>query len=109
MDSRYPKDYRPSVKKDRSDTNQEYWDGDKIKEKIKSYNLSSTNIQPQIQVSKKDKRHRSRQRDHSATEVNATKVVKKNKDKAKDLSHFKYYTCKQKGYYASKCPKKPRK
>ncbi len=40
--------------------------------------------------------------------VNATKVVKKDKDKAKDLSHIKYYTCKQKDYYANKYPEKPK-
>ncbi len=34
--------------------------------------------------------------------ANVSKVAKKDKDKAKDLSHVKYYTCKQKGYYANK-------
>ena len=42
------------------------------------------------------------------TSVNAT-TVRKNKDKnkdKKDLSNIECYTCKQKGYYASKCPEK---
>lgn len=30
--------------------------------------------------------------------VNITKFVKKDKDKAKDLSHVQYYTYKQKGH-----------
>ncbi len=66
------------------------------------HNSSSAN-QLQIQASKKDKRH---WEDHPATGVNATEVAKKDKDKAKDLSHIKYYTCKQKGHYANKCPEK---
>ena len=39
---------------------------------------------------------------------NTIEVAKKNKDqnKAKDLSFIKCYTCKQKGYYANKYPKK---
>lgn len=36
--------------------------------------------------------------------MNTTKIVKKdkNKNKAKDLSYIKYYTYKQKDYYAKK-------
>ena len=40
--------------------------------------------------------------------INAT-AVRKNKDKdknKKDFSNIKCYTCKQKDYYANKCPKK---
>lgn len=44
-------------------------------------------------------------RDHPITMVNATKIAKKDKDKAKNRSHIKYYICKQKDYYANKCPK----
>ncbi len=28
------------------------------------------------------------------------------KDKAKNMGHVKCYTCKQKGHYVNKCPKK---
>ena len=49
------------------------------------------------------------QRNRPATEVNATKVVKKEKNKAKDLSYVKYYTFKQlKDHYANKRPDKPK-
>ena len=67
------------------------------KDKAKSYNFSSANTsQPQTQTSKKDKRHGSRQGGHLAIEVNITEVSKKNrnKNKAKNLSHIKCYTCK---------------
>ena len=40
--------------------------------------------------------------------VNATTIRKdkdKNKDK-KELSNIEYYSCKQKGFYANKCPEK---
>lgn len=38
---------------------------------------------------------------------NTINIVKKDKDKnKKDLSYIKYYTYKQKGYYANKYPKK---
>ena len=77
----------------------------KDKEKAKSHNLSSAN-QPQAQASKK--RQKRRQGGLSATGVNATKVAKKDKDKAKDLSHVKYYTCKQKGHHTSQCFEKPK-
>ena len=66
----------------------------KDKEKAKSHLLFSAN-QPQTKASKKNKRHRSWQ-GHSAIDVYATKITKKNKDNAKDLSHIKNYTCKQK-------------
>ena len=75
----------------------------KDKNKTKSYNSSSAN-QPQTQATKKDKC--GCRENYLAIVVNATEIVKKNKDKAKDLSHIKCYTCKQKGYYANKCPEK---
>ena len=94
LDSKCPKRRRPSVKKDKNDT---YWEhrnkASKDKKKAKSHPLSSAN-QPQTQVLKKDKRHKS-WRGHLATGVNAIEVAKKNKDKIKDLSHIKCYTCKQ--------------
>ncbi len=59
IDSRCPKDYRPSVKKDKDKANWEYWDGDK--NKTKSYNLSlTTTSYPQTQVFKKNKRYGNR-------------------------------------------------
>ncbi len=107
IDFRCPKGYKPSVKKDKDDANRKHRDEapNKDKDKAKSYNSSSTN-QPQTQASKKHKRHGSRQRGHLATGDNATEVAKKDKDKAKDLNHIQYYTCKQKGHYANKCPEK---
>ena len=108
IDSRCPKRHKPSVKKDK---NNAYWEhhneaSNKDKKKAKSHPSSSAN-QLQTQASKKDKRHGNWQ-GHLATGVNATEVAKKNKDKAKDLSHIECYTYKQKGYYANKCPKKPK-
>ncbi len=86
------KGHRPSVKKDKQDT---YWEHrDKVsknKKKAKSQNFSSTN-QPQTQALKKNKL--GRRGGHPATGINATKVAKKDKDKAKDLSHVECYTCK---------------
>lgn len=40
--------------------------------------------------------------------VNTTEIVKKNKnkDKAKNFSYIKCYTCKQKSYYTNKYPEK---
>lgn len=106
MDFRFPRGYRTSVKKDKDDSNWEYRNGDKDKGKAKSYNRFANN-QPPTQASKKDKRYRNRQ-GHPITEVNVTEVSKKNKDKdkAKNLSYIKCYTCKQKGHYANKYPEK---
>ncbi len=75
----------------------------KDKKKTKSHNPFSAN-QPQTQAFKK--RQESWWGDYLATRVNATEVAKKDKDKDKDLSHVKYYTCKQKSHYANKCLKK---
>ena len=108
IDSKCPKRHRPSVKKDKNNAYREHHnEASKDKKKTKSHPLSSVN-QPQTQASKKNKRHGSWQ-GHSATEVNAIKVAKKDKDKAKDLSHIKCYTYKQKNHYASKYPKKIKK
>ena len=54
IDSKCPKGYCPSVKKDKEDANWEHRDeaSSKDKEKVKSHNLSSAN-QPQAQASKK--------------------------------------------------------
>ena len=105
IDSRCPKEYRSLVKKDKDNA---YWkhcnEAFKDEEKAKSHPSFSVN-QPQTQASKKNKRHRSRQ-GHLATRINVIKVVKKDKDKTKDLSHIKCYTCKQKGHYVNKYPKK---
>ena len=101
INSRYPKRHRPLVKKNKDNAYWEYRNElfNKDKEKTTSHPSSCAN-QPQTQASKKNTRHRSR-RGHTATEVNATEVAKKNKDKAKDLSHIKYYTYKQKSHYAN--------
>ena len=108
IDSRCPKKYRPLVKKDQDNAYQEHCNeaSNKNKKKAKSHPLFFAN-QPQTQASKKNKHHRIRQ-GYLATEVNATEVVKKDKDKVRDLSHIECYTCKQKGHYANKCPKKPK-
>ncbi len=104
IDSRWPKGYRSSVKKDKDNNNWEHRNEDKNKDKTTSQN-HSTNNQAQIQAFKKDKCHWNRQ-SHPPTEVNTTEMTKKDKDKAKNLSHIKCYTCKQKGHYANKCLKK---
>ncbi len=104
IDAKCPKGYRSLVKKDKENT---YWEhrneASKNKDKAKSHNSSFTH-QPQTQASKKDKR--GYRGGYPATEVNATEVAKKDKDKAKDLSHIKCYTCKQKGHYTNKCLEK---
>ncbi len=103
IDSRYPKGHRPLTKKE--DT---YWEprneASKNKNKAKSQTSSSAN-QPQTQALKKDKRGRwGGHRGYPTTGVNATKVVKKDKDKApKDMSNVKCYTYHQKGHYANSC------
>ncbi len=92
IDSRCLRHYRPLVKKDKDDANYKYRDK-APKDKAKSYNFFSAN-QSQTQTSKKNKRG-SHWGDHLVNKVNTTKVVKKDKDKVKDLSHIKYYTYKQ--------------
>ncbi len=92
IDVRYPKGHYLSVKKDIEDIYHKYCDETfKDKKKAKSYNSSFTN-QPQTQAPKKGK-HDCRER-HLAIGVDATKVTKKDKNKPKDLSHVKCYTCK---------------
>ncbi len=111
IDSRCSKGYRPLVKKDKDNT---YWEqrdetSNKDKEKAKCHNLLSSANQPQTQASNSKRRQRKgRGGGHPATGVNATKVVKKDKDKANDLSHVECYTYKQKGHYANKYPDKPK-
>ncbi len=105
IDSRCLKSYCLLAKKDKKDT---YWEphdkaSNKDKDKAKSHNSSSSANQPQTQAPKKDKRCRG---GHPATKVNVTEVAKKDKNKAKDLSHVECYICKQKGHYANKCPEK---
>ncbi len=111
IDSRCPKRYKPLVKKDKDDAYRKQCDEafNRDKEKAKSHNLLSSTNQPQTQAFNSKKRQRKGQRrGRPATGVNTTKVAKKNKDKAKDLSHIKYYTCKPKSYYVNKCPDKPK-
>ena len=93
------------VKKNKDNTYWKYRDEafNKDKDMAKSHNSFFTN-QPQMQASKKDKRGYCG--GHLATRVNTTEVAKKDKDKAKNLSHVKCYTCKQKGHYTNKCLKK---
>ncbi len=93
INSKCPKGYRLSVKKDKDNAYQKHCDeaSNKNKDKAKSHNSSSTN-QPQTQVAKKDKL--GRWGDYLATKINAIKVAKKDKDKTKDLSHVMCYTYK---------------
>ncbi len=105
INARCSKRYRSSVKKDKDNAYQEHRDeaSNKDKDTVKSHNSFSAN-QPQTQAFKKDKC--GRREGHPATGVNAIKVAKKDKDKTKELSYVKCYTCKQKGHYANKYPKK---
>ncbi len=107
IDSRYPKSHRPLAKKDKKDTYQKPRNkAFKDKDKVKSHTPTSAN-QPQTQAPKNNKR--SRRGDYPTTGVNVTEVVKKDKDKAKDLSYVECYTCKQKGHYVNKCSEKAKK
>ncbi len=109
IDFKCPKDHRLLAKKDKTDT---YWEpqnkASMNNNKAKSHSSSTSTNQPQTQASKKDKHgRRGGYEGHPATEVNATKVVKKDKT-PKNLSHIKCYTCYQKGYYITKCSYKPK-
>ena len=111
IDSRCPKRYKPLVKKDKDDTYREQHDetSNRDKKKAKSHNLLFSTNQPQTPASKSKKNQRKKQeRGHLAIGVNAIKLAEKDKDKAKDLSHIKCYTYKQKDHYANKCPNKPK-
>ena len=93
INSGYLKEYKPSIKKNKEyKANWKYQN--KNKNKVKSHNLSFANSQSQTQIFKKNKSHY--EKDHSAIRVNITKIAKKNKDKnkAKNLSYIKCYTCK---------------
>ncbi len=105
IDSRCPKRYRLLVKKNKDDAYWEYRNEifNKDKDKPKFHNSSFAN-QPQTQVVKEDMCDC--WRDHLATGVNSTKIVKKDKDKTKDLSYIKCYICEQKDHYVNKCLKK---
>lgn len=95
IDSRCLKSYKPLDKKEKNKACQKHYDRNKDKIKAKSHNaLFTYPSQPQTQAFKKNKCHRSYERDFSSTGVNATNIPKKDKDKAKDLSHIKYYTTK---------------
>lgn len=76
INSRYPKKYKPLVKKDKNDANQEHRNevSNKDKDIAKFHNLSFANSQPQTQISKKHQG--SWQEGYPATGVNATKVAK---------------------------------
>ena len=105
INSRYSKSYRPSTKKNKNNASRGHCNKTftNDKDKAKSHNSSIVN-QPQTQASKKDKR--GCWESYLATEVNITKIAKKNKEKDKDLSYVKCYTCKQKDHYANKCLEK---
>ena len=110
IDSRYSKGYKLSVKKNKDNA---YWEQcneatKRDKEKTKSHNPSSSANQPQTQAFSFKKCQRKGQGGYSATRINATKVAKKDKDKAIDLSHIECYICKQKGHYINMCSKKPK-
>ena len=49
-----------------------------------------------------------REKGYLTIEVNATKVAKKDKNKAKDLSYVEYYTYKQKDHYVNQYSDKPK-
>ncbi len=109
IDSKYSKGHRLLAKKDKEDI---YWEPQnevsKDKNKTKSHSSSTFANQSQPQALKKEKRGCWRgHRGHPATEVNATKVAKKNKT-PKNLSHIKYYICYQKDHSANKYPDKPK-
>ena len=106
IDSKYPKSYCLLVKKDKKDANWEYRDETyKDKDKAKSYTPSSAN---QLQAQAFKKRQENQRGGLLANGVNAIEVIKKNKDKAKNLSYIECYTYKQKAYYASNWPAKPK-
>lgn len=100
----------PLVQKDKKDA---YWEqrnetSNRDKKKAQFYNPFSFANQPWIWAFNSKKRQKSRQISHLAIGINVTKVTKKNKDNAKDLSHIEYYTYKQKGHYKNKCLQKPK-
>ena len=105
IDVRSPKNYRLSSKKNKENIQRQHHN-EAPKNKGKSQIPATTN---QLQTQDSKKRHEGQWGNRPATEVNATKVVKKEKDKAKDLSHVKCYTCNQKDHYANKYPDKPKK
>ncbi len=90
IDSRCPKDQHRFEIKDKEDTYKEPQnEAFKDKDKAKSHNSSTSANQPQTQAPKKDKR--GCWGGYTASGVNATEIVKKNKT-PKDLSHIRCYT-----------------
>ena len=85
--------YKLLAKKNINNTSWKHYDktSNKDKDKAKFHNSSFAN-QPQIRASKKDKC--GCRESHPVTRVNVTRVTKKDKDKAKNLNHVKYYTYK---------------
>ena len=113
MDSRYPRGQRPIKKEDKDSRD---YEKNKFSQNPPT-NTSSSGTQSSLAQPKKEQNSRSRRgeprrqgqgQNTPATGVNATAVRKdKDKDKdKKDFSNIEYYTCKQKDYYANKCPKK---
>lgn len=103
INSFYSRGNRPLKKIDKE--NKTTWNNT-----AKSHDLPADTSQTQTQASKNEKRFRGRC-GHFATSVNATKILKKHKDKdkiKKNLSYSKCHTFKKKRYYANKYLKKPK-
>ena len=106
INSRYRKRYKPLIKKDKDNG---YWEqrdetSNRNKKKAKSYNPLSSANQPWTQASHSKKSPGKRRGGgYLATRVNATKVVKKDNNKTKDLSHVKCYNYQEIGHYTNKC------
>lgn len=104
INSRCPKDYKPP-KKDKSSWNHQD-DQAKSSHNFPPVNTYQLKAQTQTQAFKQNKYYqRSHQGDHLAIGINTTKVAKKNKDKANNWSHIKYYIYKQKDHYVNKYSK----
>ena len=109
INSSCPKRYRLLVKKDKDDA---YWkqhneaiNRNKKRLSLTTLLLPQINLRPRLPTPRSAKKGRG---DYLAIRVNAIEVAKKDKDKTKDLSYFKCYTCKQKGHYVNKYPEKPK-
>ena len=113
MDSRCSRVQRPTKKEDKD--SRDYKKNKSSQNPPINASLSGTQsspAQPKKEQNSRFRQERSRRQGQGqntpATSVNATAVRKnKNKDKdKKDFSNIECYTCKQKGHYANKCPKK---
>ena len=113
MDSQCPQGQRPTKKDDK-----DFRDFEKNKSSqnplanILSSGTQSSPAQPKKEQNSRSRREKPQQQSQGqntpVTGVNTT-VVRKNKDKDKDKKNFsniKWYTYKQKSYYANKCPEK---